>query len=415
MNIRIQLRLMRDCYFRNIILSILCAVNIVVLTIAVTGFSNYKHAAGYFIDSFEDVYIYKYDSTLFDMNNGRGYGVAELGMNDYSSIMQKRESQICNNFDVKEILVPSGRLYLYHYPLGKTQPENMVCVQTLDYSNSLFRNIPIDITEGRLPYEDEANVILLPNSYKTSFECNQTYEFSLSNSVYSLVEDGYEYATFDIKVIGFFDNPILLDSNLEAEMDNNVGIIYLPEEVSKDLCNSSTTLFIQANSVISDEAMREFMTNLHEDPDNFRHCDPAYEYEGQKYNLKKDAETLRNKVLLSVVFLFVTIIAGTYFGLDRINYTVKTFMRIGLSRNAAIGNILLNKLLVIIPGILAGIIIYKTICDGQYVIHGGITVSEFYWNTKCAVIAVLLVLAGCLIAHIPFIVKVLSVELQREE
>ena len=157
------------------------------------------------------------------------------------------------------------------------------------------------------------------------------------------------------------------------------------------------------------------MQELGEAPDSFYKYDSAKEYGGHKYRLKENADQLKNKVLLASVLLFVVIMANTFLGLDRTSTSIVTFMRIGLSRKAAIGNILLNKLLVIIPGILAGIIIYKTICDGQYVMHGGITVSEFYWSTKYAIIAFLLVLAGCLVAHIPFIVKVLSIELQREE
>ena len=179
--------------------------------------------------------------------------------------------------------------------------------------------------------------------------------------------------------------------------------------------SSSTVFLIKANTELPSEGIKEFMKELGEDPELFYKYDPSYEYGGQKYSLKTQADELKNKVLLSVVLLFVVIMANTYLGLDRISNYIITFMRIGLSRKAAVLNVLFNKLLVIIPGVLAGTIIFKVICDGQNAKVGGVTVSEFYWSTKYAIIAFLLCLAGCLVAHIPFIVKVLSIELQREE
>ena len=218
-----------------------------------------------------------------------------------------------------------------------------------------------------------------------------------------------------LKVIGYFDNPFLLDSNLNVIMNNYVGIAYLSEDVRAALPGFSSRLLIKTDTELTENELEEFMKTLGEDPSNFYKYNSKYEYEGKEYNLKEDSDEVKNKALLAVVVLFIMIVADTYLHLDRTVGFVVTLMKIGLSRKAAMLNIIFNKLIVIIPGILAGTIIYKVICDSTIRFVSGIGISEFFWSSKYSAIALLLVLAGCLVAHIPFIVKVLSIELQREE
>ena len=411
MNIKIQLLLFRDNLLKNVVFIAMGAVTVIMTTLAVTGFSNYKRAKMHFPDYLNDIYIYYYGSTLYDMNIGTC--AAEIGWNDYSEIMKERKELIREYFDVEEIIVPEDNIYMTYFASGR-DPLEALYLQAYDYGIPVFCDIPIDITEGRLPEDGETNVIIFPSSYKTVFKCGQTYDFFASNNILDDFEDQIE-PTLKLKVIGFYENPIIPDPRLRAEMDSYKAIVYLSETDRQAFISNSNTLLIKANTELPADRIREFMQELGEAPDSFYKYDSAKEYGGHKYRLKENADQLKNKVLLASVLLFVVIMANTFLGLDRTSTSIVTFMRIGLSRKAAIGNILLNKLLVIIPGILAGIIIYKTICDRQYVMHGGITVSEFYWSTKYAIIAFLLVLAGCLVAHIPFIVKVLSIELQREE
>lgn len=387
------------------------AVTIIMATMAVTGFSNYKQAKKHFPDYLSNVYIYYFDSTLFDMN--KGTCIAEFGSNDYSEIINKRKEQICESFDVDEITATEGNIYITYFTSGRDQSK-AIYLQAYDYGNPIFRDIPIDITEGRLPEDGETNVIILPSSYKSVFKCGQIYDLFASTNILDEFENQIE-PTFKLRVIGFFENPIIPNPILEVEMDNEKALVYLSETDRQRLMSNSTTLLIKSNNGLPADKIKEFMREHGEDPDCFYKYDPSDEYGGQKYSFKENADKLKNKVMLSVVLLFVVIMANTFLGLDRISNYIVTFMRIGLSRKAAIMNVLVNRLIVIIPGLLAGTILFKTICDRQYAVVGGISVSEFYWSTKYAVIAFLLCLAGCLVAHIPFVVKVLSVELQREE
>lgn len=411
MNLKIQLLLYRDNLLKNIVFIIMSAITVILTSLALTGFSNYKEAKKHFPDYLNNVYVYYYDSTLYDMNMGTC--IAELGRNDYSEILKERETLIRECFDVDEITSPEGKIYITYFTSGR-DPLKALYLQAYDYGNPVFRDIPIDITEGRLPEEGETNVIILPSSYKTVFKCGQTYDFFASTNIVDDFGD-QEEPTFKLKVIAFFENPIIPDPLLEVEMDNQKAIVYLSKTDRQAFMSASTTLLIKSNSELSADKIRKFMKELGEDPDCFYKYNPSDEYGGQKYSFKKTADELKNKVLLSVVLLFVVIMANTYLGLDRISNYIITFMRIGLSRKAAVMNVLINHLLVIMPGLLAGTIIFKSICDGRNVLVVGVTVSEFYWSTKYAIIAFLLCLVGCLVAHIPFIVKVLSIELQREE
>lgn len=411
MNFKIQLLLYKDNFIKNIVFIAMCAVTVIITTLAVTGFSNYKEAKKHFPDYLNNIYIYSYDSTLYDMNMGTC--MADFGRNDYSEIMKEREAMIRERFDVDEITSPVGNIYITYFTSGR-DPMKALYLQAYDYGGPVFRDIPLAVTEGRLPEDGETNVIILPSSYKTVFKCGQTYDFFASTNIVDEFGD-QEEPTFRLKVIGFFENPIIPNPLLEVEMDNHMAIAYLTETDREALMSSSTIFLIKANTELPSEGIKEFMKELGEDPELFYKYDPSYEYGGQKYSLKTQADELKNKVLLSVVLLFVVIMANTYLGLDRIGGYITTFMRIGLSRKAAILNVIFNKLLVIIPGVLAGTIIYKVICDERYAAVGGVSVSEFYWSAKYAIIVFLLCLAGCLVAHIPFIVKVLSVEIQREE
>jgi len=411
MNFKIQLLLYKDNFIKNIVFIAMCAVTVIITTLAVTGFSNYKEAKKHFPDYLNNIYIYSYDSTLYDMNMGTC--MADFGRNDYSEIMKEREAMIRERFDVDEITSPVGNIYITYFTSGR-DPMKALYLQAYDYGNPIFRDIPLAVTEGRLPEPGETNVIILPSLYKADFKCGQTYDFFASTNILDDFED-QEEPTFRLKVIGFFENPIIPDPLLEVEMDNQKAIIYLSKTDRQAFLSTSTTLLIKSNSELSADKIRKFMNELGEDPDCFYKYNPSEEYGGQKYSFKKTADELKNKVLLSVILLFVVIMANTYLGLDRISNYIITFMRIGLSRKAAVMNVLINHLLVIIPGLLAGTIIFKSICDGRNVLVVGVTVSEFYWSTKYAIIAFLLCLVGCLVAHIPFIVKVLSIELQREE
>lgn len=411
MNFKIQLLLYKDNFLKNIVFIAVSAITVIMVTLAVTGFSNYKNAKKHFPDYLNNIYIYIYDSTLYDMNMGTC--MADFGHDDYSEIMKEREDMIRERFDVDEITSPEGNIYLTYFTSGRDQMKALY-LQAYDYGNPVFRGIPIDITEGRLPEDGETNVIILPSSYKSDFKCDQTYDFFASTNISDDFEDQID-PTFRLKVIGFFENPILPDPLLKVEMDNRQAIVYLSETDRQALMSSSTIFLIKANTDLPSEGINEFMKELGEDPEYFYKYDPSYEYGGQSYSFKDGADELKNKVLLSVVLLFAVIMANTYLGLDRITGYIINFMKIGLSRKAAIMNVLINHLFVIIPGLLAGTIIFKCISYEQYAVVGGVSVSEFYWSTKYAIIAFLLCLTGCLVAHIPFIVKVLSIELQREE
>lgn len=411
MNIKIQWLLFRDRFLKNIVFIAMSAVTVIMTTLAVTGFSNYKQAKKHFPDYLNNIYVYSYDSTLFDMNTGTC--IAEFGLNDYSEIISERKEMIREYFNIDEIIATEGTIYMTHFASGGNSSEDLY-LQAYDYGNEVLRNIHLDISEGRMPDESETNVVILPSEYKSYFKCNQTYEFFITTNV----SDGFEEQNtpnISLMVIGFFENPIIPDPLLQVEMDNHKAIVYLSETDRQALMSESTTLLIKSDAELPSDRIRVFMKELGENPDCFYKYDSTIEYGGQRSNLKVSADELKNKVLLSVVLLFVVIMANTFLGLDRISNYIVTFMRIGLSRKAAIFNVLFNKLLVILPGLLAGTLIYRSICDGQYAYVSGVTVSEFYWSTKYAIIAFLLCLVGCLVAHIPFIVKVLSIELQREE
>lgn len=414
MNCRIQIRLFKDSFLKNIIFVAMSAVTVFITTIAVTGFSNYKNLANYFPDSFNNIYIYRFDSTLYDMNCGNGYGVATIGAGDYFEIIKERKELISETFDVNDITLSNDIIYLDYDPSGKMQPENMDFLQVYDYGYSVFKDISVDVVEGRLPKKEEVNVILLPSSYKSKYRCNQTYEFYLNNNINAYTESG-KGVKVSLRVIGYFENPFLLDSSLNVKMNSYLGIAYLSEEVRAALSGSSNTLLIKTNSELSEDEIADFMKAIDEDPSNFFKYDPKYEYEGKDYNLKKNSDEVKNKVLLAIVVLFVMIMADTYIHLERIVGFVVTLIKIGFSRKTAILNILINKLIVIVPGLVAGTVIYKNQCDSSMRFIGGISISEYFWSTKYALFSLLLVLTVCLIAHIPFIVKVLSVELQREE
>ena len=411
MNFKLQWLLFKDNFLKNILFIAMSAVTVILTTMAVTGFSNYKQAKKHFPDYLNNIYIYSYDTTLYDMNMGTC--ISELGHNDYSEIMNEREKIIRERFEIEEIIPAEGNIYMtYHTSVGNQS--EAIDLQAYDYGNAVFRDISLDISEGRLPEAGETNVIILPSSYKSDFKCNHTYEFFVSNNVLDGIGDKND-PNFELKVIGFFENPIIPDPLLKVEMDNHKAIVYLSETDRRALISTSTAFLIKAKTELPSDKIRALMMELGENPDCFYKYDSANEYGGQESNLKYSADVLKNKVLLSIVLLFVVIMANTFLGLDRISTYIVTFMRIGLSRKVAILNVLASKLLVIIPGLLAGTIIYKSICEGQYVAVGGVTVSEYYWSTKYAVVAFLLVLMGCLVAHVPFIVKILSIELQREE
>ena len=259
-------------------------------------------------------------------------------------------------------------------------------MQAYDYGNPVFCDIPIDITEGRLPEDGETNVIIFPSSYKTVFKCGQTYDFFASNNILDDFEDQIE-PTLKLKVIGFYENPIIPDPCLRAEMDSYKAIVYLSETDRQAFISNSNTLLIKANTELPADRIREFMQELGEAPDFFYKYDSAKEYGGHKYRLKENADQLKNKVLLASVLLFVVIMANTFLGLDRTSTSIVTFMRIGLSRKAAILNVLVNNLFVVIIGLLTGTIIYGSLCYDRYALVSGVSVSEYYWSTKYAIIA----------------------------
>lgn len=411
MNIGIQLRLIKDNLFKVIIYLIMTAVTTILVILAVTGLGNYNELKYYFPDSMQNLYIYSYDSDLYDMNHSNGIGVISIGHNDYSDIMNERIELLKKRFDVTEIIYTDSEFFL-HYK-ADNNASNDLYINAYNYNNSVLRNVSIKVTEGRLPKENETNVIILPSSYKNSFKVNEEYYFYIEN----LLNNGTEgESSIRVKVIGFFENPFCFNpSNLALQMDEYIGIVYLADD-AKPVVNNFRTVFFKTDSEIPEKELRRFMNDLRENPDNLYRYDPGYEYNGERYAVSNSIDKVKREILISFVLLFVVVFADTYLGLRRTENFILTIMKLGCARRNAILNAIGYKLPVTFAGLITGSIIYRYNCYEVGIGRiGGIAITEYTWSLKYAITAMLIVLAVCLFAHIPYVLKVLSIDIQREE
>ena len=411
MNTRIQLRLIKDNLFKVVIYWIMSAVTCTLVILTVTGLGNYKELKNYFPKSMQNLYIYTYDSDLYDMNHSNGIGVIAIGHNDYSDIMNERIDLLKKRFDVTEIVYPDSEFFLHYMVDNNT--DNDLYINAYNYNNSILKDVSIKVTEGRVPKENETNVIILPSSYKSTFKVNEEYLFYVENL---LNNDTKVETPIRVKVIGFFENPFCFNpSNLTLQMDEYIGIVYLSDD-DKPVVNTSKTIFFKTDSEIPKDNLIGFMTDLRENPDNLYRYDPEYEYSGEHYAVSNSIDKLKREILISFVLLFVVVFADTYLGLKKMETFILTIMKLGCSRRRAILNALGYKLLVTFIGIVAGTIIYKYLCFAEGIGRvGGISVSEFTWSFKFVLIADLIVLTICLLAHIPYVIKVMNIDIHREE
>ena len=179
MNTRIQLRLIKDNLFKVVIYWIMSAVTCTLVILTVTGLGNYKELKNYFPKSMQNLYIYTYDSDLYDMNHSNGIGVIAIGHNDYSDIMNERIDLLKKRFDVTEIVYPDSEFFLHYMVDNNT--DNDLYINAYNYNNSILKDVSIKVTEGRVPKENETNVIILPSSYKSTFKVNEEYLFYVEN------------------------------------------------------------------------------------------------------------------------------------------------------------------------------------------------------------------------------------------
>ena len=409
MNIRIQLRLIKDNLFKVIVFWIMSIVTSFLVILAVTGLGNYRELKEYFPESMNNLYIYSFDSYLYDLNHSNGYGVAAVGYNDYSDIMNERINLFRERFDVTEVVYPDSGLFL-HY---KDDSEDYISIKAYNYNNPILRDVSIKIKEGRLPDKGETNVMLLPSYYKAFFKVNEEYDINVG-SFFDGVTD--EEPHVKVKVIGFFENPYCFNpDDLSLEMHETEGIIYLSDEVRPPV-NNSRTVFIKTDSEIPEEEINALMIELKEAGDSFRKYDPDYEYKGEIYGVDDAIDKTQRQILISFGLLFVVVFADTYLGLKKSERFMLTIMKLGCSRKSAITNIIGYKFLITILGIISGTLIYKYYCLVEGVGYvGGIDLAAFSWSLKYVITADLMVLAVCLIAHIPYILKVTRIDIHREE
>lgn len=411
MNMRIQLRLIKDNLFNVIVFWIMSIVTCFLVILAVTGLGNYRELKEYFPESMKDLYIYSFDSYLYDLNHSNRYGVAEVGHNDYSGIMYERVNLFKERFDVTDVVYSDSGLLLFCK--FTDDPEDYISINAYNYNNPILKDVSIKVNEGRLPNEGETNVMLLPSCYKTLFTLNEEYDIYLGYFF-----DGFseEDPHVKVKIIGFFENPYYFNpEDLSLEMRETEGIIYLSNEVRPPV-NNSRTVFIKTESEIPEEEIDALMFELKEDRDNFRKYNPDYEYKGEIYGVDDAIDKTQRQILISFVLLFVVVFADTYLGLKKSENFMLTIMKLGCSRKSAVINIIGYKLLITVIGIVSGTLIYKYYClvEGGGSV-GGIDLEAFSWRLKYIITADLIVLAVCLVAHIPYILKVTSIDIHREE
>ena len=284
MNIRIQLRLIKDNLFKVIVFWIMSIVTCFLVILAVTGFGNYSELKAYFPESMNNLYIYSFDSYLYDLNHSNGYGVAAVGLNDYSDIMNERINLFKERFDVTETVYPD-----------------------------------------RLPDKGETNVMLLPSYYKALFKVDEEYDFYLGDFLAGVSD---EEPHVKVKIIGFFENPYYFNpGDLTLEMHETEGIIYLSDDVRPPV-NNSRTVFIKTDSEISEEEIKALMAELKEDLNSFRKYDPDYEYEGEIYGVDDAIDKTQRQIFISFVLLFVVVFADTYLGIKKSESFMLTIMKL---------------------------------------------------------------------------------------
>ena len=411
MNIRIQLRLIKDNLFKVIVFWIMSIVTCFLVILAVTGFGNYSELKAYFPESMNNLYIYSFDSYLYDLNHSNGYGVAAVGLNDYSDIMNERINLFKERFDVTETVYPDSGLFLHYKDTDNA--EGYISIKSYNYNNPVLRDVSIKVKEGRLPDKGETNVMLLPSYYKALFKVDEEYDFYLGDFLAGVSD---EEPHVKVKIIGFFENPYYFNpGDLTLEMHETEGIIYLSDDVRPPV-NNSRTVFIKTDSEISEEEIKALMAELKEDLNSFRKYDPDYEYEGEIYGVDDAIDKTQRQIFISFVLLFVVVFADTYLGIKKSESFMLTIMKLGCSRKSAIINVIGYKILITVLGIISGTLIYRFYCLTEGVGYvRGIDLAAFSWSLKYVIIADLIVLAVCLIAHIPYILKVTSIDIHREE
>ena len=110
------------------------AVTCTLVILTVTGLGNYKELKNYFPKSMQNLYIYTYDSDLYDMNHSNGIGVIAIGHNDYSDIMNERIDLLKKRFDVTEIVYPDSEFFLHYMVDNNT--DNDLYINAYNYNNS---------------------------------------------------------------------------------------------------------------------------------------------------------------------------------------------------------------------------------------------------------------------------------------
>ncbi len=395
MNFRYILYILRDYILRNTIYLISIIVMTVLLITTISGFGFYQELQRYFINIPDNTYIYRYNESMRVFNEGRP---STNIPSDNTEILENKMNKIKERFPADIIERSEGTV-----EFNVTVNGEQYVFGAVDYGNSFLSNTQVKITEGRLPKKDETNALLLQSAYKQFFSLNEE------------IDADYEGTPVKLHVVGFYDNPYVFSQNLKIIMKTNSAIVFNPVlSDSTPLINKrSNTLLISSNTKFSEQEMREFMLENNESPQNFYKYDPVYEYSGEEYSTKKDYETLLRKMLISVAFLFALIFAESFFGMERLRNYLAISFKLGMSYRDTIINAMTLKGIILIIGMTAGVLIYRSRAGTSIV--GGISISESYWSWKYALISIAVSFFICALGHLPYIAGIRKKQESREE
>lgn len=379
MNHRIQRLLFRDNITGYALYVASVAVVTFVLINTLSGLAFHLDMKRNYTDAMEHLYIYKFDSSLYDVNHGCPCYIS--GAVDYSEVMQNRRELIQSAFDADSITSVLDHIYIKIYP----KPEKANFTGLFIYQSPVFDNMVLKLTAGRLPYEGEKNVVILPDSFRYTYQLEQEYYVDYSGT------------DAKVKVIGYTEFPYRFDTDLSCVTYADEGIIFNPTFIDY---GNARTLLVVSEKGIPDDAREAFMRSIGEDPGEFYKYDPQYEYSGEQCSLEADTVRLLRKLFISFATMFSVVFVDSYFGASRRKNYLDTLIRLGMSQWTAFLNVVLVRLKTTAVGMIGAILIYRINANSGAA--GGISVKYLVWNSRATILAIAVILLVCALCHIPY-------------